>query len=155
MNYFISKGMSRDTGVHAYCVNTTVTQVVCRRSRLRRPGVKRASPHSPSVPPQTARKQLPWSGKQPRAAPGGSVAPTGMVGQTPPVAAQAMLTVLSMLPKDSKLGYRTADGFSRATELEHLASSARSCRESCSSGHCDPPARCTPPLFRVAPRPMA
>ena len=43
-----------------------------------------------------------------------------MLGPTPPVAAQAMLTVLSMLPKDSKLGHKTADGFFVPLNLNNL-----------------------------------
>ena len=58
-------------------------------------------------------------------------------------------------PKRFQAGAQDCGWFFRATELEQLASRARRCTESCSSGHCDPPARCTPPLFRVAPRPMA
>ena len=36
------------------------------------------------------------------------------------MAAQGMLTVLSMLPKDSKLGYKTVDGFFVPLNLNNL-----------------------------------
>ena len=56
----------------------------------------------------------------PRAGPGGSVAPTGMLGPTPLTAVQAMRIVLSMIPKDSKLGYMTADGSLVPLKLNNL-----------------------------------